>query len=1607
MPRQRRERVHGNGGDALMPQFDAGTAAIRVKPSFLGFPTAVETELRRYDFHLDINIGADTRVAAAEIEALRAAARENATFRVDANTATAAAEIEALRRAAREPLPLRPELDRTAANRARAGHSRIVDDLKAAGTLNLRVLGVVGAAGAIADIAAIGAEAGKAARAVGLLTPAVGFAGLAGVAGIATGFNGLPAAFKAAAAASKDAASDVTAQRDALNSVADAEFRVRQSQASLADAYRDSGRAIRDMNSNLVDQKLATQDAALSVQEAAQRLQKVQFDPTADATQRARAKLSYDQAVQRLSEQQTKTQDLQQDTAEANSKGVEGSKLVTEARQAEVQATQALVKAQEAAAKGSGSQTKLDDAMAKLSPNAQQLVNDVRSIGPAWTEARKASQDALTAGMGPAVTHLAAVQLPNLREGLVGINGAINTGLRGTLAALSSDTNKVDFKTALGNTTVGFANAAKGAEPFTNAITKLITVGSEFLPGFGAAIDHAAERFDSFIQRGAADGSLKARMQDGITSLKELAEIAGHVGSSIASVFRAAGDNGATLRSLEQLTDNMAKFLKSSEGQEKLKEFFRDARGDMDKIKPLLADLPNILRGVYEGFRTWSGIAMPFLNAAAGLLAAHPGLVRDVVTGYLAFKVIGPIFDAAKYAIMQANTQVSNFRNGLNGASGASGAVGGLGSLLGAAGPLGIAALTIGAGAGLTYLTRKHEEAARAAEEQRRKVDELRETLSASGDVTKETVSTTAKDLTSRGFLTRAKTLGVDPQAYVNAGLGLDPKAKTEINDRLTQIILEQYPRDKNAQMQFDQTAQTLHLSKTEVAQALQGIPEAVAKFDQAWAKNGNGSLSDLAELKAVLPDIGESAVTLGGEMNGLGTKTAKAGNDMRDYQAATEGTFKVTGDLATQFDNLKVSVAAVPKSNTIVVNAPSVDALPAELRALATQVTALPGGKVEIILKDEVAKAGIAQITAPATKPVEVVFTPLPEWFTGTGNYSKPQGAQPIRRAGGGPIDGGIPGRDSVPILGMPGEHMLDTTDVNKLGGQAGVYRFRAALKRGEVRGMADGGAVESLAAYAKSLDGQPYGGDLDCSGFISKLANVAVGFAPNQGRMSTANEGEWLSALGFQSGSGTAGSFRVGWVNDPSMPAGGHTAGTLPNNTNVESGGATGKVMYGGQAIGYGASMFNQHAYLAMGGDTAAGIPGSGITTGQSTLYPQAALPGRRTDSQLQELQGKAAVDTANSERNAVYANPASTDQDRLAADLKYQQAQNALESATKNGSGSVPVSLQGFLSKAGSILATGILSGLGLENSILSETGYYSGAIKTGVDFFTQQQGQAGGYSYTPQNLPSIATTSTPQSSTSVNDPSLTTQIPGAGPVTGGLSINPNLGSGDATAPGVAYAGGTGVERWRPLALATLQREGFSTGQVGLMLAQIQSESGGDPNVVQQVVDVNTGGNEAVGLLQVAKGTFLQYRDPTLPNDRTNPASNMVAALRYYRARYGSDLSTMWGQGHGYDQGGEANGIGLMLKQTIRPERVLSPHQTETFDSALPLLESINASIWSPARIDSAALNINTQAAPRTPQPAYAPTIHARVADVTDLADLVERQGQMKAIGLMAAT
>ncbi|VEW13564.1 tape measure domain [Brevibacterium casei] len=139
-----------------------------------------------------------------------------------------------------------------------------------------------------------------------------------------------------------------------------------------------------------------------------------------------------------------------------------------------------------------------------------------------------------------------------------------------------------------------------------------------------------------------------------------------------------------------------------------------------------------------------------------------------------------------------------------------------------------------------------------------------------------------------------------------------------------------------------------------------------------------------------------------------------------------------------------------------------------------------------------------------------------------------------------------------------------------------------------------------------------------------------------------------------------------------------------------------------------------------------------------------------------------------------------------------------------------------------------------------------------------------------------------------------------------------------------------GGSGVERWRDTVIQALKRVGLPTSDdyVNAWLRQIKSESGGNPSIRQQVRDVNSGGNEAMGLVQVIPGTFAAFRDKSLPNDRTHPLANLVAGMnwaKYKAGRRGTSMLSFIGKGHGYEDGTKNAKRGLAIVGESGPELV----------------------------------------------------------------------------------
>lgn len=118
-----------------------------------------------------------------------------------------------------------------------------------------------------------------------------------------------------------------------------------------------------------------------------------------------------------------------------------------------------------------------------------------------------------------------------------------------------------------------------------------------------------------------------------------------------------------------------------------------------------------------------------------------------------------------------------------------------------------------------------------------------------------------------------------------------------------------------------------------------------------------------------------------------------------------------------------------------------------------------------------------------------------------------------------------------------------------------------------------------------------------------------------------------------------------------------------------------------------------------------------------------------------------------------------------------------------------------------------------------------------------------------------------------------------------------------------------GGSGVERWRNVAIRALKMTGqYSAGNLNALLNQMRTESNGNPKAINLWDPNAMKGTPSKGLMQVIDPTFRSYAMPGFNSNIYDPLSNILASIRYALATYGS-LTNAY-RGVGYEYGGIVN-------------------------------------------------------------------------------------------------
>lgn len=637
-----------------MAERSAGSAAIRIKPDATRFIADLKKDLASKQAEFVMQVSADTGQARADMDRFRQQQQRNGMrLGVDVALGQAQADMAAFRaRQQADGLTIRVDTDVDDARRQLAMvRNQLADFGSIAGAvrINLGASAIAGLPALATGLAEVASGLQQVAQA-GLAVPGALAGAAASVGTLVLGLSGIKDAWDAASRAADSAGTDSAA---AARASASASNQLRNALVDEAQAREDVARATRDAKQQLQDLRIEQRGgmidesrAVLEAQKAREDLMRGNYSDVRDAQLRVL------EADQRVIEVRNRNLETTERLNNANTKGVQGSDQVVAANERLVRSQQQVADAQAAVADSgsavSAAQAKANQAMEALGPNAQHVVRALLEMKPAFQELRNSVSEPLLAGKAEEFKQFFAAVTPTLQSGLGGIAQGWNQNITALFGAVSSQEGKGLLDRILGNTADAQGRMTAAMQPLVDGIGTLTAAGTDALPRMADGLTAVLERFRDFIVEADEDGRLEEWINDGLDGLTNLGNSVLNVGKSFTAITEAAAAGGGRtfLEWLSDATGRLQTFLNSTEGQAQMQEFFRQGREMFEQWRPILEDIPGLLKGIYDGASTYIGGLTDVLNPITSFLSEHPGLVETAAAAYFVFqtaKVLGPL----------------------------------------------------------------------------------------------------------------------------------------------------------------------------------------------------------------------------------------------------------------------------------------------------------------------------------------------------------------------------------------------------------------------------------------------------------------------------------------------------------------------------------------------------------------------------------------------------------------------------------------------------------------------------------------------------------------------------------------------------------------------------------------------------------------------------------------------------------------------------------------------------------------------------------------------------------------------------------------------------
>jgi phage-related protein len=300
-----------------------------------------------------------------------------------------------------------------------------------------------------------------------------------------------------------------------------------------------------------------------------------------------------------------------------------------------------------------GDVEKFEKELARLSPAAREAVGELKGLRGAQQALQERFFQGLVEDLGAAVKNLSP-----LKAGLDGIVDGLGQVVS---EALKFGASQETF-TGLQSVMTATQSALNGLSDATQPVLKgFLAVAAAVSDAFGArlgvALGGVGKQFGAFLQNAADSGQAVAWVEGAVTALSQLGRILGNVGSVLNGVFEAGNAVvGGFLNTLEKITAGFAEFVKSTQGQEAIRNLFATIASIAAQLGPILAAIVTQIGAIAPAlapvFETLGPAIVSVINSLGPALAAIAPSLQTVAAALA--DALGQIADSGALTALGA-----------------------------------------------------------------------------------------------------------------------------------------------------------------------------------------------------------------------------------------------------------------------------------------------------------------------------------------------------------------------------------------------------------------------------------------------------------------------------------------------------------------------------------------------------------------------------------------------------------------------------------------------------------------------------------------------------------------------------------------------------------------------------------------------------------------------------------------------------------------------------------------------------------------------------------------------------------------------------------------